>query len=88
MEKSKAMIGLGSAGFLVGGLIGFLLRPAAFLVGQLPFEHVISRGASLKGMDQLLVPIAQQSFNTTLIGAIIGATAGIIIGYFAGTKNN
>jgi hypothetical protein len=47
MEKSKAMIGLGSAGFLVGGLIGFLLRPAAFLVGQLPFEHVISRGASV-----------------------------------------
>jgi len=76
------MIGLGIAGFLLAGLIAFLARPSAFLIGQLPFGIVITRGASLKGMDQLLIPLAQQSFNTILIGAIIGAVIGSVIGYF------
>jgi hypothetical protein len=76
------MIRIGIVGFLIGGFVGFLARPSVFLVGQLPFEYVISRGATLNGMDQLLVPLAQQSFNITLIGAIIGAIAGIVIGYF------
>jgi hypothetical protein len=75
------MIGIGVVGFLVGGFVGFLARPSAFLVGQLPFGHVISRGAGLRGMDQVLVPLAQQSFNVMLIGAIIGAIAGVVIGY-------
>jgi hypothetical protein len=87
MENSNGpMIGIGIVGFLIGGFVGFLARPSAFLVGQLPFEHVISRGATLNGMDQLLVPLAQQSFNITLIGAIIGAIAGIVIGYFVGKR--
>ncbi len=87
MKNSNGlMIVIGTVGFFIGSFIGFLARPSAFLVGQLPFEHVISRGASLKGMDQILVPIAQRSFNTLLIGAIIGAIAGIVIGYFVGKK--
>jgi hypothetical protein len=87
MENSNGpMIGIGIVGFLIGSFIAFLARPSAFLVGQLPFEYVISRGANLKGMDQMLVPIAQQSFNIMLIGAIIGAVAGIVIGYFVGKK--
>ena len=40
-------IGIGIVGFLIGGFVGFLARPSAFLTGQLPFEHVISRGANL-----------------------------------------
>ncbi len=87
MENSiRPMMGIGIVGFLIGGLVGFLARPSAFFLGQLPFEHVISRGATLKGMDQMLVPLAQRSFNITLIGAIIGAVAGIVIGYFVGRR--
>jgi hypothetical protein len=89
MEKSNGpMIGIGVAGFLIGGLIAFLARPSAFLIGQLPFGIVISRGADLKGMDQMLVPLAQQSFNIMLIGAIVGAVAGMIIGNFIGKKKS
>ncbi len=87
MENSNGpMIGIGIVGLLIGGFVGFLARPSFFLIGQLPFEHVISRGATLKGMDQMLVPLAQQSFNITLIGAIVGVIAGIVIGYFVGKK--
>ena len=82
----KPMIGIGIAGFLIGGLFGFLARPSAFFVGQLPFEHVITRGASLKGVEQVMIPLAQRSFNITLMGAIIGAVAGIVIGYLIGKK--
>jgi len=85
-ESISPMIGIGSVGFLIGGLIGFLARPSAFLIGQLSFGTVISRGTNLKGMDQMLVPLAQQSFNTMLIGAIIGTVAGMLIGYFVGKK--
>jgi hypothetical protein len=83
-NSNGPMIGIGVVGFLIGGFVGFLARPSVFLVGQLPFEHVITRGANLTGMDQMLVPVAQQSFNVTLIGAIIGGIAGIVIGYFVG----
>ncbi|MEN6420523.1 MAG: hypothetical protein ABFD76_01135 [Smithella sp.] len=87
MEKSNGpVIGIGVAGFFVGGLIAFLVRPSAFLIGQLPFGIVISRGASLKGMDQLLVPLAQESFNVMLIGAIISGIAGMVIGFFIEKK--
>ena len=85
MEKSNGpMIGIGVSGFLIGGLIAFLARPSEFIIGQLPFGIVVSRGADLKGMDQLLVPLAQESFNVMLIGAIIGGIAGMVIGYFVG----
>jgi hypothetical protein len=87
MEQSDGpMIGVGVAGFFIGGLIAFLFRPSFFLIGQLPFGAVISRGTTLKGMDQLLVPLAQESFNVMLIGAVIGGIAGIVIGYFVGKK--
>ena len=79
-------IGIGIIGFLIGGFVGFLARPSTLLIGQLPFEHVISRGANFHGMDQVLVQTARQSFNITLIGAIIGAIAGMVIGFFVGKK--
>ena len=85
-NSNRPIIGIGIAGFLIGGVVGFLARPSAFFVGQLPFEHVITRGATLKGIDQVMIPLAQRSFNITLIGAIIGAVAGIVIGYFIGKR--
>ena len=50
------------------------------LIGQLPFETVITRGANLKGMDQLFVPLAQNSFNITMAGLVIGTILGLGLG--------
>ncbi len=67
-------------GGMVGAITGYLSRPSAMLVGQLPFETVITGGAGLQGLDQLLVPIAQQSFNQMLAGAFVGAVLGGVLG--------
>jgi len=74
---------LGVVGFFVGGCIGFLLRPSAFLVGQLPLETVIMRGSNLSGLDSLLISTAQTSFNYMLVGAILGAIGGLVVGLIA-----
>lgn len=68
-------------GFFLGGLVGFLLRPSLPLIGQLPFQTVITRGSNLTGIDMLLKSTAEQSFNYLLIGAIVGA---VILGFAAG----
>lgn len=86
-SRSKNLtVPLGILGFFIGGLVGYLLRPSAFLIGQLPFSTVITRGASLQGMDKLLVPMAQTSFNTMAIGGVIGGIAGVAISYFASKR--
>lgn len=66
------------AGLLIGGFVGFLLRPSVPLVGQLPFATVISRGANLRGLDQLLIGHARTSFNYLIAGMILGAIVGLI----------
>lgn len=71
------------AGSVVGGYIGFLMRPAVLLVGQLPLAVVISRGVFLRDLDRLLLPTAQASFNSMLGGAILGAVAAILFSRFA-----
>ena len=73
-------IPLAMIGFFVGGLIGFMMRPSAFLVGQLPFETVITGGANLTGLDQLLRSTAQNSLNLMIMGAVLGALTGAIVG--------
>ncbi len=65
---------------LTGGAIGFLLRPANVFGHQLPFSVVITRGTDLRGLNQLLVPLAQQSFNDVLAGALCGLVAGLVVG--------
>ncbi len=69
---------LGVGGFLLGALVGYLYRPPAFLVGQLPFHVVITRGTQLKGFDQVYIPVAESSFNYLLGGGVAGAIAGIL----------
>lgn len=66
-------------GVLAGAFIGFLTRPSAFLIGQLPFETVLSRGGNLSGVDQLLVPTAQASFNQMLLYAVAGGVVGFLL---------
>ena len=78
---------LGLVGLFIGGLVGFLLRPTAPLMGQLDFGTVITRGSKLKGLDQLLVSTAETSFNYLLVGAILGALIGVVLGYFIFKKN-
>ena len=65
-------------GVLVGGLVGFLLRPSVPFMGQLPFTTVITRGANLRGLDQLLVGYARSSFNYVVAGIVIGAVIGMV----------
>ena len=69
------MVGITS---FAGGFVGFLLRPAVF-GEQLPFETVISRGASLRGLGKMAVPLAKSSFNYMMAGAIIGLIIGIFV---------
>jgi|SRR5947209_6831085 len=83
-SKARILIILGGLrglilGVPIGGFIGFLLRPSG-LTGQLPFDVVITRGSNLKGLDELLVPLAQTSFNYMLAGAILTAIVGTFIG--------
>ena len=77
---------LGIVGFLAGSLIGFLYRPSALIIGQLPFSTVITRGANLKGVEQMLIPMAQTSFNNMMVAAVIGADIGIVIGLLFSRK--
>lgn len=71
---------LGVIGFVAGGSIGFLSRPS-FFGAQMPFGIVLTRGAFLKGVDVMFIPLAQQSFNNTLMAAIIGTAIGVAIAY-------
>ena len=75
--KTKLLL----AGLAVGGLVGFLLRPSVPLMGQLPFITVITRGANLRRLDQLLTGYARTSFNYLVAGIIVGAMIGMIVGF-------
>jgi hypothetical protein len=73
MRSKLAIVGL-----LIGGAVGFLLRPSVPLMGQLPFTTVITRGANLRGLDQLLLGYARSSFNYVVAGVVLGAIVGLI----------
>jgi hypothetical protein len=73
MRSKLAIVGL-----LIGGVVGFLLRPSVPLMGQLPLTTVITRGANLRGLDQLLLGYARSSFNYMVAGVVLGALVGLI----------
>jgi hypothetical protein len=73
-------------GLIVGASIGYFYRPPAILIGQLPFDVVITRGGNLKGLEQVYLETAKTSFNYLLIGGMGGALLGAIIGMMT-TKN-
>src|SRR5512138_1152562 len=69
-------------GGFAGALLGYLLRPSVPLIGQLPFNAVITRGGSLGELDRLLLTsTAEESFNYLVLGGLIGAGIGAFIGY-------
>jgi len=80
--RSATAAGVGS---LLGGFVGFLLRPSFPLVGQLPLMVVITRGADLEGAGRLFLPTAEASFNCVVIGAVIGA---VVLGIVSSLSRN
>ncbi len=79
-EMSKNAWILAFIGFILGASIGYIYRPPALFIGQLPFDVVITRGGNLKGLDQIYLEIAKTSFNYLLTGGIAGAIVGAIAG--------
>jgi len=67
---------LAFAGLLVGLAGGLLTRPSVPLLGQLPIETVLTRGAALQGMDMLLKSTAEQSFNWALTFVLVSTAFG------------
>ena len=63
------------AGAAIGSWIGFLLRPSVLMLGKLPFSAIVTRGSQFTGLDQILVPAAQASFNYVVVGAVLGGVA-------------
>jgi uncharacterized membrane-anchored protein YhcB (DUF1043 family) len=81
-KSSRPIFVVGLIGLLTGGFVGFLLRPADVLGNQLPFADVITRGASMEGLESaLMTTLAETSFNYLAAGAIIGLVAGVVIAY-------
>jgi hypothetical protein len=66
-------------GVFLGALLGFLLRPSVPLIGQLPFEVVINGGSNLTGLDTILKPAAEESFNYLMAGVFIGGIGGALV---------
>lgn len=73
---------------LLGALLGFLIRPSAPEVGQLPFSTIIVRGAAgpFDEPDPVLVAVAQSSFNVVVAGAILGLAVGIGLSVLAARR--
>jgi hypothetical protein len=67
-------LALGLLGAFLGAFVGFLMRPAFPLVGQLDLDVVLSRGMNLTGVDRVMQSTAEQSCNYVLIGAIVGGS--------------
>ena len=80
-QQGDSRLSIGLLGLVAGAAIGFLTRPSTFLVGQLPLSTVLTRGGNLGGLDQLLVPAAQASFNQMLVFAVLGGAVGVGIGW-------
>jgi hypothetical protein len=74
------VIRFGFYGAFIGSFIGYLLRPSAPLVGQLPLTTVLTRGSDLRGINQILIPLAQTSFNYIIVGIVLGWVIGAIAG--------
>lgn len=67
-------------GALLGLILGYFISPDIPLIeGKVPFEYAITNGQACEGqgLDELLIPAAQQAFQYMVIGAILGALVGL-----------
>lgn len=75
-NKQVAFVGVGA---LLGAVVGFAVRPSAFLFGKLPLMVVLTAGTTLQGLDAAFVPMARQSFGMLVGGVILGAFGGAML---------
>lgn len=68
-----------AAGALLGAIVGFVMRPSAFIFGKLPLMVVLTAGTTLQGLEAAFVPMARQSFGMLVGGLILGAFAGALL---------
>ena len=87
-NKSSMKSILTIVGVSIGSVVGFLVRPSVPFMGQLPFSTVITRGANLRGLDQLLLGYARTSFNYLIAGMIVGAVVGLIAAFAASRQKS
>jgi TRAP transporter 4TM/12TM fusion protein len=78
---------LGMLGAVAGGITGFLIRPAALSGEKLPFNAVLSHGSNTALLDNILNPLARDSFNIMAVCTVIGLIIGIYTGYFIKSNN-
>ena len=76
----KSVIPLATIFAGAGAIIGFLLRPSDIFGQQLPLSMVLTRGSGLHGLNRLLIPLAERSFNEMVAGLIVGAVLGTVVG--------
>jgi hypothetical protein len=75
----------GAIGGVIRGIVGYLVGTSP----PLTFFDVITRGASLNGLNALLRPAAESAFNFMLAGVVLGAACGVVVAYFgAAEKQN
>lgn len=84
--KAKSGIALSLlslGGVFLGGFIAYQMSPTMpFLGGHVPFEHVITFGTTLQGIDQEVIgSVARTTFMYTVFGAIVGGFAGIFLSF-------
>lgn len=80
INANKTIVSFGAIGFILGGFIGFLSRPASPIAGRVSFLDALTRGASLEGVNQVMTNLAERSFDIMLIVAISGLVAGVVVG--------
>ena len=79
-DDVKSVIPLATIFAGAGAIIGFLLRPSDNFGQQLPLSMVLTRGSGLHGLNRLLIPLAERSFNEMVAGLIVGAVLGTVVG--------
>jgi len=81
--KDSTRPGFAIVGGLIGGLVGYLLGSSSLV----SFGDVLTRGATLRGLNALLRPAAEHAFNYMLAGVILGVVGGLVIASLTSSRH-
>jgi APA family basic amino acid/polyamine antiporter len=84
LTRADKALGLANVGFLAGGVVGFLMRPATELGVKAGFADVLNHGAGVA--DPAVAAVALTSFYYVLAGVIVGSIIGALAGYAIGSN--